>query len=180
MTDEGTHLGPLAPVGSGWGFGNATRPGSHWVELRPDGLCHHQPDDEDLLIPWHRIMTYMTGIGIDWNGFGRWSSHQTLPVTLRPKAVHRPGGWLVMTVRHPYEDVRLRFDRHPRQYGLVDAARLEELLGQLSERDRLSLLGDPDWLGRVVTRLTAGDPRPSYRVLCKEVTEAIEAADAAR
>ncbi|GHF96907.1 hypothetical protein [Streptomyces thermodiastaticus] len=176
MTEQSVSLGPLAPAGGRWGIGDAERPGRHWVEFRPDGLCRHQPDAEEQLIPWSRVMT---GIWITWGRFP-WNTGSRGKYTLRGKVAGRAAGWLHMTLRHPYEDAALRFDRHEAKYRAVDAVRLEELLRQLVETDRLRLLGDPDWVGRAVAHLSGGGPARTPGALRRAVTEAIEAAGAAQ
>ncbi|GAA2908036.1 hypothetical protein [Streptomyces mexicanus] len=174
MTLQSTSLGPLAAIDGRWGIGDAVRPGCHWVELRPDGLYQHDPGTEGRLIPWSRIMT---GIWITW-GRSPWNTGGRGMYTLRGTVAGRAGGWLHMTLRHPYEDDRLRFDRHPRPYRAVDAVRLAELLRQLTEAGELELLGDPDRLGRAVAHLAGGKPAWTRGALRRAVAEALEAAGA--
>lgn len=47
MVEDGTSLGPLELAGGRWGVGDASRPGTYWVEFRPDGLYQHEPDSGD-------------------------------------------------------------------------------------------------------------------------------------
>lgn len=169
-------LGPLAPAGGRWGIGDAVRPDRHWVELHPDGFCRHRPDAEDQLIPWSRVMT---GIWITWGRFP-WNAGSRGKYTLRGTVAGRTAGWLHMLLRLPYEEAALRFDRHAGTYRAMDAVRLEELLRQLVATDRLRLLGDPDWVGRAVAHLSGGAPTRTPGALRRAVTEAIEAAGAAR
>ncbi|GGW39938.1 hypothetical protein GCM10010503_15440 [Streptomyces lucensis JCM 4490] len=152
MTGENTILGPLEPAGGHWALGDATRPDTHWVELRPDGLRQHGPDSGGRLVPWHRIMT---GVSITW-GKHAWSTNGRGAYTLRGMVAGRDGGWLRMTLRHPYEDDRLRFDQHARPYRAVDVLRLEHLLRQLVDEGRPQLLGDPRWVARAVAHLAGG------------------------
>ncbi|MFJ8350343.1 hypothetical protein ACIQ9J_29060 [Streptomyces sp. NPDC094153] len=58
MTEKGTRtsLGPLELTDGRWVMGDPSRPRSHWVELRTDGLYQHEPDSQGQLIPWSRIM----------------------------------------------------------------------------------------------------------------------------
>ncbi|MFE9804833.1 hypothetical protein ACFYP6_39620 [Streptomyces goshikiensis] len=84
----------------------------------------------------------------------------------------RGGGHLDMTLRHPYEDRKLTFDRHPRAYPLLDTFLLEELLSQVVAADEAPRLGDPDELTRVVGRLAQASPRMTRRRLSAAVEEA--------
>lgn len=152
VVEDGTYLGPLELVSGHWGVGDATRPDTHWVEFRPDGLYQREPDSEGRLIPWSRIMT---GIRITW---GKHSSNTNSrgKYTLKGMVAGRDGSWMHMTLRHPYEDHQLRFDQHARPYRAVDALRLESLFRQLIDEGKLHLLGDPQWVGRAVAYLTGG------------------------
>ncbi|MDU0254401.1 hypothetical protein RVN83_14570 [Streptomyces sp. PU10] len=59
----------------------------------------------------------------------------------------------------------------------MDALRLESLLRQLIAEDRHPLLGDTEWVGRAVARLTGGkDSWITDRVLRPVATEAMAAA----
>ncbi|MFJ9341925.1 hypothetical protein ACIRP0_21875 [Streptomyces sp. NPDC101733] len=77
-----------------------------------------------------------------------------------------------MTLRHPYEDRQLIFDRPPRAYRLTYTFLLEELLSQLVAADEAHRLGDRDWLRRVVGRLTPLSPWLTRRRLGEAVEEA--------
>ncbi|MFD6189329.1 hypothetical protein [Streptomyces sp. NPDC060275] len=173
MGEDGASLGPLEPTDGRWGVGDATRPGTHWVEFRPEGLYQHEPDPEGRLVPWSRVMN---GIGITW-GKRPWSTNSRGLYTLRGMVAARDGGWLHMTLRHPYEDHRLRFDQHTRPYRAVDALRLEALLRQLADDQKLQLLGDPEWVGRAAAYLAGGENRRiTSRALRQAVAEALAAA----
>ncbi|CAM5618500.1 hypothetical protein SVIOM342S_00541 [Streptomyces violaceorubidus] len=139
MGEDRASLGPLELTDGRWGVGDATRPDTHWVELRPEGLHQHEPDSEGRLVPWGRIMN---GVRITW-GKHPWDTNNRGLYTLRGTVATRDGGWLHMTLRHPYEDHQLRFDQHTRPYRAVDALRLEALLRQLADDGKLQLLGDP-------------------------------------
>ncbi|WP_167534452.1 hypothetical protein [Streptomyces tendae] len=173
MEAHGTHLGPLELVGGRWAVGDATRPDTHWVEIRPDGLHQHEPDSEGRLVPWSRIMT---GVWLTW-GKHSGSTNSRGMYTFKGLVAERDGGWLHMTLRHPYESHQLRFDQHTRPYRAVDVLRLESLLRQLVDEGKLHLLGDPEWVGRAVACLTGG--RNSWltqRALRRAATEAIATA----
>jgi hypothetical protein len=172
MTQQNTSLGPLAAIDGRWGIGDATRPGCHWVELRPDGLYQHGPDTEGELIPWARIMT---GIRISW-GRSSWNTNSRGWYTPRGTVTSGSRGWLHMTLRDPYEDRVLRFDRHAHPYRAVDAVRLDWLLRYLGDEGALRALADPEWVGRVVARLAGGRQSWTREALREVVAQAVEAA----
>ncbi|MFD9904268.1 hypothetical protein [Streptomyces sp. NPDC059063] len=87
----------------------------------------------------------------------------------------RGGGHLVMTLRHPYEDRRVRFDRHPRRYPALEIALLEELLTQTVAADEAHRLADADWLGRVIGHLTPSAHWTTARGLEQAVAKARQA-----
>ncbi|MET9319441.1 hypothetical protein ABZX75_04480 [Streptomyces sp. NPDC003038] len=77
-----------------------------------------------------------------------------------------------MTLRHPYEDRKLTFDRHARAYRLLDTFLLEEVLSQVVAADEAHRLGDRDWLRHVVARLALLSPWLTRRRLSEAVEEA--------
>jgi hypothetical protein len=173
MVKDGAFLGPLELRDGQWAVGDATRAGTQWVELRPDGLHQREPDSEGRLIPWSRIMT---GIWITW-GKQAWYPNSRGAYTVKGTVAGRGGGWLHMTLRHPYEDCRLRFDRHARPYRAVDALRLEYLLRHLIDEGKPHLLGDPEWVGHAVAHLAGGKNRwVTSRALRRAAAEAVAAA----
>ncbi len=173
MGTDGTHLGPLELTGDRWTVGDATRPDAHWVELRPDGLHQHEPDSEGRLIPWSRLMT---GIRLTW-GKHSWDTNSRGMYTLGGMVAGSDRGWLHMTLRHPYEDDQLRFDRHARPYRAVDTLRLQRLLRQLVDDGKPHLLGDPMWVGRAVAGLSGGkNSWITQRSLRQAVTEVLATA----
>ncbi|MGV9506193.1 hypothetical protein ACWDQZ_11355 [Streptomyces tendae] len=173
MGEDRASLGPLELTGGRWRVGDATQPDAHWVEFRPEGLHQHEPDSDGRLVPWSTIMN---GIRLTW-GKHPWDTNNRGLYTLRGMVAARDGGWLHMTLRHPYEDHQLRFDQHMRPYRAVDALRLEALLRQLADEGRLQLLGDPDWVGRAAAHLADGENRRiTSRSLRQAVANALAAA----
>ncbi|MBB5927241.1 hypothetical protein [Streptomyces echinatus] len=173
MVEDGASLGPLELTRGRWGIGDATRPDTHWVEFRPDGLHQREPDSEGRLIPWSGIMS---GIWLTW-GKTSGNTDSRGMYTLKGTVAGREGGWMHMTLRRPYEDCRLRFDRHARPYRAVDALRLEYLLRQLIDEGRPHLLGSPEWVGRAVAHLAGGkNSWITQRALRQATAEALEAA----
>ncbi len=166
-------LGPLELTDGRWGVGDATRSDTHWVEFRPDGLYQHGPDSEGYLVPWSRVMD---GIRITW-GKHSWSTNSRGMYTFKGRVATRGGGWLHMTLRHPYEDHQLRFDQHTRSYRAVDALRLESLLRLLVTEGKLPLLGDVERVRRAAAYLADGKNRwITGRSLRQAAAEALAAA----
>lgn len=121
MSDTHTVLGPLELADGHWGVGDSRRPGAAWIEFRADGMYRHGQDGDDELIAWSRIML---GIRVHL-GPGYQTRGQFTPLGLLANLGGGPvkgrfGGHLDMTVRHPYEDLRLAFDRHERPYPIHD------------------------------------------------------------
>ncbi|MET9416172.1 hypothetical protein ABZY03_18705 [Streptomyces klenkii] len=86
----------------------------------------------------------------------------------------RGGGHLFMTLRHPYEDRSVHFDRHPRWYTSTEVVLLDELLTQTVAAGEVHRLADVDWLGRMVARLAPLTPR-TYGGMRKAVPQARQA-----
>ncbi|MEV4341163.1 hypothetical protein [Streptomyces sp. NPDC049590] len=166
MTDT---LGPLERIDGRWVLGDARRPDGPWVEFREEGLHQHEPDTEDLLVPWSRIMLGMRvtlGSKYPYKGHGTALSH-ALPGPWKG----RGHGYLHMTLRHPYEDFTLRFGMHPGLYSLTEVVLLEELLTHAVREQRLHRLADPDRLARMVAYLAPLRPR-TFKAYSRAVTEA--------
>ena len=173
MLKDGAFLGPLELLDGRWVVGDATRAGTHWVELRPDGLHQHEPDSEGRLVPWSRIVT---GVWITW-GKQSWNANSRGRYTVKGMVAGHGGGWLHMTLRHPFEDQQLRFDQHARPYRAVDVLRLEHLLRHLIDEGKPHLLGDPEWVGHPVAHLAGGKNRwITVRALRRTAAEAVTAA----
>ncbi|WP_162793378.1 hypothetical protein [Streptomyces globosus] len=77
-----------------------------------------------------------------------------------------------MTLRHPYEDRKLTFTRHAHAYRIIDTFLLASLLSQLVEAGEAHRLGDPEWLSRVVGRLTPLSPWLTRNRLTQAVEQA--------
>ncbi|WP_345940972.1 hypothetical protein [Streptomyces sp. E2N166] len=118
----------------------------------------------------------MTGIWLTWSKQS-WNTSDRGMYTLKGMVAGREGGWMHLTLRHPYENHQLRFDQHARPYRAVDTLRLESLLRQLIDERKLHLLGDPEWVGRAVACLTGGkNSWLTQRALRRVATEAIATA----
>ncbi|MEU1819756.1 hypothetical protein ABZ543_31955 [Streptomyces roseifaciens] len=172
MSDTNTALGPLELTDGRWVVGDSRRPEGSWVEFRAEGLYQHTPAPEGELIPWSRIMLGMgVTLGRGYPSRGNFTALGLLGGL--PGLKGRGGGHLVMTLRHPYEDRRVYFDRHPRWYGISEIVILEELLGQTVAAGEVHRLADADWLRRVVARLAPPVPRTAGGIR-KAVTQALQ------
>ncbi|APU39118.1 hypothetical protein [Streptomyces sp. TN58] len=173
MGDVHTALGPLELVEGVWVIGDSRRPGGSWIEFREEGLLHRQARrGESELIPWSRIMLGMAVyVGRGYPRSGQYTLAGMLGNMPGPFRGHG-GGHLDMTVRHPYEDRRLAFDRPARPYRLLDTFVLEQLLSQVVAAGEAHRLGDPDWLRTVVGRLESLNARMTRSRLCAAVGEA--------
>lgn len=172
MGDTHTALGPLELIDEHWVVGDSRRPGGSWLEFRVEGLYRQGHDGEGELIPWSRIMLGVrVYIGRGYPTHGQYSllgMVGNLPGPFRG----RGAGHLDMTLRHPYEDRKLTFDRHARAYRLLDTFLLEEVLSQVVAADEAHRLGDRDWLRHVVARLALLSPWLTRRRLSEAVEEA--------
>lgn len=172
MVETRTALGPLERSGDVWVVGDSGRSGGSWLEFRAEGLYWQAHDGDGESIPWSRIMLGISVyIGRGYPRTGQYTLAGMLG-NLPGPFQGRGGGHLDMTLRHPYEDRRLTFDRHARAYPLLDTFLLEELLSQVVAADEAPRLGDPDWLAQVLGRLAPLSPRLTRRRL----SEAVEAA----
>ncbi|GGS92079.1 MULTISPECIES: hypothetical protein [Streptomyces] len=171
MADARTALGPLERVEDLWVVGDSRRVGGSWLEFRTEGLYRQAPEGGEL-IPWFRIML---GVGVylgrGYPRSGQYTMAGMLGNMPGPFRGHG-GGHLDMTLRHPYEDRKLTFHRHARAYRIIDTFLLEQLLSQLVTANEAHRLGDPDWLSRVVARLTPLSPWLTRSRLTRAVEEA--------
>ncbi|MET7382275.1 hypothetical protein ABZT08_26260 [Streptomyces sp. NPDC005526] len=157
MTDTGTSLGPLELADGRWVVGDSRRPGGSWIEFRSQGLYPHTPAGAGEPIPWSRIMSRMRlTLGGRYPNKGVYTLRGLL--ALLPGLRGSGAGYLHLTVREPYEDRTVYFDRHVRGYPGARLMLLEELLSQLHGAGETHRLGDPHWLGRVVAELAAVTP----------------------
>ncbi|WP_455410066.1 hypothetical protein [Streptomyces hiroshimensis] len=144
------------------------------MEFRAEGLYQHAPASDGELIPWSRIMLGMgVTVGRGYPSKGNFTLLGMLGGL--PVLKGRGGGHLLMTLRHPYEDRMVYFDRHPRWYGPTEVALLEELLRQTVTAGEAHRLADVDWLRRVVTRLSPSSPWTTTGGTQKAVMQARQA-----
>ncbi|MGW1746618.1 hypothetical protein ACWCRD_13540 [Streptomyces sp. NPDC002092] len=99
-------LGPLERVDGRWALGDARRPGRARVEFRTDGLHAVARDSRVEVVPWPRIMLggrITLGGRFPRDVYAQMGILGGLPGPFKG----RGGGYLHMTVRHPYEDQEL-------------------------------------------------------------------------
>ncbi|MFF4324193.1 hypothetical protein [Streptomyces sp. NPDC001568] len=179
MDDTRLALGPLEQADGRWVVGDAGRAGGTWVEFRPDGLCPYESGSEGETITWSRIMI---GISVTiGRGTPSHGGHITVPGMLGalPGLRGRGVGHLNMTVRHPYEDRTVYFDRHPRRYELAELHLLDVLMRDTVEAGEAHLLGDAAWLAHAVEQLTPARFWTTSRAFDRAVARARESASAA-
>ncbi|MEU5091511.1 hypothetical protein [Streptomyces sp. NPDC021356] len=173
MTPTRASLGPLEPTAGGWAVGDTGRPAGHWLEFRPEGLHQHEPGGPGQTVDWSRIMP---GVRLTLGGKnparGQYGVAQLLAGLPGPWRRHG-SGYLHLTLRHPYEDWVGRFSRHPRPYPGADLVLFQELTERVTDTGQAHLLGDPEWLGRVVARL-AGLSLRGRHAAQDAVTRALE------
>ncbi|MFH7595576.1 hypothetical protein WDV06_10810 [Streptomyces racemochromogenes] len=156
MGDDRRTYGPLELLEGRWVVGDSHRPDGCWVEFRPEGMVRHAGGTADEPIPWSRVLL---GIRIQIGQGTKGSRYQgSLGLTgliggLPGPFRGRGGGYLGMTLRHPYEDVRLAFDRHAEWYKPAHVLLLAELMTQTVAAGDAHRLGDAEWLGWAVGRL---------------------------
>ncbi|MGX1914668.1 hypothetical protein ACWIID_38470 [Streptomyces phaeochromogenes] len=149
------HLGPLELIGDRWVIGDPTRKDGLSIVLTPEGLEHCRRGEAAPLL------------AIEWPQF----------VELKARAAYRrwqatPGGGFVGAfgpaadmgrdgcslhgiLRHPYEPWLARYTHHERVYTGGHVITLKALFDQLTEAKALDRLGDPEWLGTAVAKLSS-------------------------
>ncbi|WP_343235266.1 hypothetical protein [Streptomyces sp. SID10853] len=158
MSDINASLGPLERVNDRWIVGDYLRPGSVWLEFGADGLYQHAGREgragktEEQVIPWSRVMLIGFTLGGKHPPKGSYGVRALLGGLPGPWRGHGRG-YLHLTLRHPYENGLVTFDRHPRWYDLTDLSWFQELLRQTAGEGEAHRFADAEWLGRAVGAL---------------------------
>ncbi|MGW4378437.1 hypothetical protein [Kitasatospora sp. NPDC004531] len=175
MGDERKYYGPLEVRDGRWAVGDSARPHGRWVELRPDGMVQHTGDTEDEPIAWSRVMS---GITIQ---IGRFARNHGYPASYGLAGFLPTSGsgigYLHMTLRDPYEDHRLAFNRHPGTYDGGQLLLAAQLMTTTVADGNAHLLGDSAWLTWAVERLSRITHWPAFRQPESLVKEALESDD---
>ncbi|MFD8477835.1 hypothetical protein [Kitasatospora sp. NPDC059673] len=175
MGDERKYYGPLEVLDGRWAVGDSTLLSGRWVELRADGMVPHTGDIEGELIRWSSVMD---GIGIHIGRFARGSRFEAGFGLDSLWPSKRPGiGYLYLTLRHPYEDRKLTFDRHPHYYPAQEVLLTVELMTSTVAAGNAQLLGDPEWLARAVDRLSRITHWPAFHQPAAVLKEALAGED---
>ncbi|MFI6015120.1 hypothetical protein ACIBAG_41195 [Streptomyces sp. NPDC051243] len=150
----GQRLGPLELIGDRWVIGDPTRKEGLSIVLTPEGLEHHRRAETAALlaVPWSRFMELRVRAAyVRWHvtRFGGFVG------AFAPAAdMGRDGCSLQGIVRHPYDLWSARYTHHEGRYTAGHVIVLKALFDQLTEAKALDRLGDPDWLGAAVAKLS--------------------------
>ncbi|MDO0913294.1 hypothetical protein QQM39_21320 [Streptomyces sp. DT2A-34] len=147
-------LGPLELVGDRWVIGDPARKDGLCVELTPEGLEHHRRGETapQLVLPWSRFVELKVRAA-----YVRWHATPAggFVGAFAPGAdMGRDCCSLYGILRHPYELWKVRYTHHERRYAAGHAIVLKALFDQLTEARALDRLGDPEWLGAAVAKLS--------------------------
>ncbi|MFD7409285.1 hypothetical protein ACFV7R_43155 [Streptomyces sp. NPDC059866] len=149
------HLGPLELIGDRWVIGDPTRKDGLSIALTPEGLEHRRRGEAAplLAMEWSRLVELKVRAA-----YRRW--HVTpfggLVGGFAPGAdMGRDGCSLRGILRHPYEPWSVRYTHHERSYTGGHVIVLKALFDQLTEAKALDRLGDPEWLGAAVAKLSS-------------------------
>ncbi|MFI5620535.1 hypothetical protein [Streptomyces sp. NPDC051567] len=158
--------GPLELVDGRCGMGDSRRPGGSWVEFRTEGMVRHTGGTEGDLIPWSRVMMGIcVYIGQTSSTMGYAGEVGVMGILggLPGPFKGRFGGNLRMTLRHPYEDHDLTFDRHAHWYKPTHVMLLAGMMKYTVDAGEPHRLGDTDWLWWAVGRLEAVTSWPKWQ-----------------
>ncbi|WP_037669870.1 hypothetical protein [Streptomyces griseus] len=148
------HLGPLELVGEQWVIGDATRADGLCVVLTPEGLEHRRNGETAplLALEWSQFLELKVRAA-----YRKWQASPAAGIiaAAEPRAdMGRDGCSLHGILRHPYELWSVRYTHHERRYTGGHVIVLKALFAQLTEARQLHRLGDPEWLGSAVAKLS--------------------------
>ncbi|WP_329390119.1 hypothetical protein OG625_38255 [Streptomyces sp. NBC_01351] len=149
------HLGPLELIGDRWVIGDPTRRDGLSIVLTPEGLEHRRREEAAplLAMEWAQFVELQVRAA-----YRRWHVTRFGGVAggFAPGAdMGRDGCSLQGIVRHPYEPWSVRYTQHERGYTGGHVIVLKALFDQLTEAKALDRLGDPEWLGAAVAKLSS-------------------------
>ncbi|MFG2024306.1 hypothetical protein [Streptomyces sp. NPDC048825] len=149
------HLGPLELIGDRWVIGDPTRKDGLSIVLTPEGLEHRRRGEAAplLAIEWPQLMELKVRAA-----YRRWQATRGggFVGLGQPGAdMGRDGCSLYGIRRHPYEPWSVRYTHHERRYTGSHVIVLKALFDQLTEAKTLDRLGDPEWLGAAVAKLSS-------------------------
>ncbi|MFG2134648.1 hypothetical protein ACGFNV_43775 [Streptomyces sp. NPDC048751] len=149
------YLGPLEPLGDQWVIGDPAREDGLSIVLTPEGLEHRRHGEVAPLITldWSQLMELRVRAA-----YRRWQAGPAAGIigAAQPGAdMGRDGCSLHGIRRHPYEPWKVRYTHHRRRYTGGHVIVLKALFDQLTEAKELARLGDPEWLGAAVAKLSS-------------------------
>ncbi|WP_031479652.1 hypothetical protein [Streptomyces bicolor] len=147
-------LGPLELIGDRWVIGDPARKEGLSIVLTPEGLEQHRRGETGplLAVEWSRFLELRVRAAyVRWHAtpFGGFVG------SFAPGAdMGRDGCSLQGIVRRPYDLWSARYTHHEGRYPAGHVIVLKALFDQLTEAKALDRLGDPDWLGTAVAKLS--------------------------
>ncbi|MFI6933380.1 hypothetical protein [Streptomyces sp. NPDC050287] len=167
------YLGPLELIGERWVIGDPTRKEGVSIVLTPEGLEHRRREETAPLftIEWSRFMELQVRAA-----YRRWHTTFGLGFGAPPGAdMGRDGCSLHGMVRHPYDLWSVRYTHHERRYTAAHVHVLKGLFGGLTEAKALNRLGDAEWLGAAVAKLSSHNSpyAPKLNRLVKETLQSL-------
>lgn len=172
------HLGPLELVGDRWIIGDPKRKDGLSVVLMPEGVEHYRRADPatQSVVQWAQFVQ----LGVHATCW-KWEATRTGgfvgAFSSTPYETGRDGCSLQGLLSHPSEPWSVRYTHHKRHYTGSHVFLLKALVRKLSEAKALDRLGDPQWLGAAVAKLspvTAWLPSSGNR-LVQETIESLGA-----
>lgn len=151
------YLGPLELIGERWVIGDPARKEGLSIVLTPEGLEHHQRGEAAPLftMEWSQFLELRMRAA-----YRKWHTTPGLGIVAaaQPGADMGPDGCsLYGILRHPYELWKVRYTHHERRYTGGHVIVVKALFGRLTEAKALHRLGDPEWLGAAVAKLSSYD-----------------------
>lgn len=148
-------LGPLELVGDRWMIGDPTRKAGLCVVLTPEGLEHRRREETTplLAVQWSQFMELRVRAA-----YRRWQATRFggfVGFGQPGGDMGRDGCSLHGIVRRPYDLWNVRYTHHRRHYKTGHVIVLKALFDQLTEAKALDRLGDPEWLGAAVAKLSS-------------------------
>jgi hypothetical protein len=169
------HLGPLELVGARWVIGDATRKDGLSLLLTPEGLEQHRRGETPALVSteWTQLMELRMRAA-----YQKWQASPGAGIFggFQPRAdFGRDGCSLHGIRRDPYEPWSVRYTHHERRYKGGHVIVLKTLFNELTEAKALDRLGDTEWLGAAVAKLSPYTSRyaPKGIQLVKETIQSL-------
>ncbi|MGH3309545.1 MAG: hypothetical protein ACRDP3_03010 [Streptomyces sp.] len=168
-------LGPLELIGDRWVIGDPTRKAGLSIVLAPEGLEHRRRGEAApvVAIEWSQLVELKVRAA-----YRRWQTVPGVGFGAPPGAdMGRDGCSLHGILRRPYEPWSARYTHHERRYTGGHVIVLKALFDQLTEAKALDRLGDPEWLGAAVAKLSSYTSwyAPKGNRLVKETVQSLGA-----